>query len=297
MAGEFYRTWFLAARPWSFIMTAISVTVGSILGAEDGIFYWHLYVMTLIGVILIHGAANLLNDYYDVLHGVDSQEVGTARYRPHPLVEGKIRPRTVLIEAYIFLVAAIAIGAYLGLTRGWPVFAIGIAGILAGVFYTAPPFNYKYKALDEFSAFVMWGPLMVEGACFVQRKSFTAEAFWVSIPLGALVALVLLANNIRDTLDDRTHHIKTVPVVAGKGRSIGFFVVLVVLAYAAIVILSLSGFLPLWSLIVLMSFPLSFGLLKQVVQTFPIDADARTARMTTVFGVLLILSLVVERLL
>ncbi|MCK9274630.1 MAG: prenyltransferase [Syntrophales bacterium] len=297
MAEDFYRTWFLAMRPWSFIMTAISVTAGSILGAEGGVFYWHLYILTLLGIILIHGMANLLNDYYDVLHGIDTKEVGTAQYRPHPLVEGKIKPQAVLIQAVILLMIALLIGIYLTFTRGWPVFFIGITGILAGIFYTAPPFNYKYKALGEFSAFIMWGPLMVEGACYVQRMSFTLDAFWVSLPQGALVALVLLANNIRDNVHDRNHTIRTVPVLAGKEKSIGLFVALVVLAYVAIILLALLDPLPLWSLIVLLSFPLSFGLLKQVVSTFPIDADARTAQMTTAFGVLLIVSLVIERLL
>jgi 1,4-dihydroxy-2-naphthoate octaprenyltransferase len=37
-----YRNWFLASRPWSFTMTAISVSVGSALAALDGPFDWPL---------------------------------------------------------------------------------------------------------------------------------------------------------------------------------------------------------------------------------------------------------------
>ena len=85
-----YRNWFLASRPWSFTMTAISVSVGSTLGAIDGSFSWALYLVTLLGTILLHAATNLINDYYDVKTGVDTREVSTAQYRPHPLVEGKL---------------------------------------------------------------------------------------------------------------------------------------------------------------------------------------------------------------
>ena len=60
-----YRNWFLASRPWSFAMTAISVSVGSTLGAIDGSFSWALYLVTLFGTILLHAATNLINDYYD----------------------------------------------------------------------------------------------------------------------------------------------------------------------------------------------------------------------------------------
>ena len=42
-----------------------------------------------------------------------------------------------------------------------------IVGTAAGIGYTAPPLSYKYKALGEFSVFLMWGPLMVLGAYFV----------------------------------------------------------------------------------------------------------------------------------
>lgn len=38
---------------------------------------------------------------------------------------------------------------------------------------------------------------MVEGAYYVQRQQFSQEVFWISIPFGALVALVLLINNVR----------------------------------------------------------------------------------------------------
>ncbi len=87
-----YRDWILAARPWSFTMTAISVSVGGALAALDDAFSWPLYLLTLIGTILMHAASNLINDYDDVRHGVDDPKVPTARYRPHPLMEGRLTP-------------------------------------------------------------------------------------------------------------------------------------------------------------------------------------------------------------
>ena len=71
-------------------MSAISVSVGSALAAIYGDFSWFLYLAALIGTIFMHAATNLINDYYDVKSGVDTPEVATAQYRPHPLVEGKL---------------------------------------------------------------------------------------------------------------------------------------------------------------------------------------------------------------
>jgi 1,4-dihydroxy-2-naphthoate octaprenyltransferase len=289
-----YRNWFLASRPWSFTMTAISVSVGSALGAIDGDFSWAYYLTALFGTVLLHAATNLINDYYDVKSGVDTQEVLTAQYRPHPLVEGKLKAEQVRIFATILYALSICIGIYLAATRGWALLWIGLIGAFASLTYTAPPLKYKYSALGEISVFLMWGPLMVTGAYFVQRQTFNMNAFWISLPFGALVALVLLANNIRDINHDRNKGILTLAIVLGQRNGLWLYFILVVLAYLGIVLMSIFGPLYPWSLIVLLSTPLALRLLRQMMKQVPADADARTAQLDTAFGVLLVVSLVLE---
>ncbi len=289
-----YRNWYLASRPWSFTMTAISVSVGGALSAIDGSFSWALYLITLLGTILLHAATNLINDYYDVKSGVDTRDVSTAQYRPHPLVEGKLNAEQVRRAAYVLYGLSIAIGMYLAATRGWELLWIGLIGAFSSFTYTAPPLKYKYSALGELSVFIMWGPLMVAGAYFVQRQAFSMNAFWISLPFGVLVALVLLANNIRDIIHDRDKGILTLAIVLGRRKGLLLYATLVVLAYLGIILMSLFGPLYLWSLIVLLSVPLAFRLLNQMLKQVPADADARTAQLDTAFGVLLVISLVLE---
>ena len=287
-----YRNWFLASRPWSFTMTAISISVGAALGATDGNFSWTLYFITLLGTILLHAATNLINDYYDVKTGVDTVEASTAQYRPHPLVEGKLGAGQVRIAAYVLYIAAIFIGIYLTVTRGWVLLWIGMIGAFASLTYTAPPLKYKYSALGELSVFLMWGPLMVAGSYFVQRQVLSSNAFWISLPFGILVALVLLANNIRDINHDSGKGILTLAIVLGRSKSLMLYGILVAAAYLGIILMSLIGPLPLWSLIVLLSVPLAVRLLLLMMKQVPVDADARTAQLDTAFGVLLVISLV-----
>ena len=287
-----YRNWFLASRPWSFSMSAISVSVGSSLAAIYGDFSWFLYLAALIGTIFMHAATNLINDYYDVKSGVDTPEVATAQYRPHPLVEGKLEAGQVRTAAYILYGLSILIGIYLAATRGWALMWIGLIGAFASLTYTAPPLKYKYSALGEISVFLMWGPLMVAGAFFVQRQEFSVNAFWISLPFGVLVALVLLANNIRDIKHDHDKGILTLAIVLGQQKGILLYATLVVVAYLGIIWMSIFGPLYLWSLLVLASLPLALRLLKQMKERVPADADARTAQLDTAFGVLLVISLV-----
>jgi 1,4-dihydroxy-2-naphthoate octaprenyltransferase len=112
-----------------------------------------------------------------------------------------------------------------------------------------------------------------------------------------LVALVLLANNLRDRADDESRGIKTIPILLGWRKGMHLYAVLIILAYVAVVVMSLFGPLTLWSLIVLLSLPLSIHFLRQMRNNTPDDADAQTAKIDTAFGILLVVSLILERLL
>ncbi len=275
-------------------MTAISISVGSALAAIDGDFSWAYYLLTLVAGVFMHAATNLINDYYDVKSGVDFKGVSTGIYRPHPLLEDKLTSQQVMTEAIVLYAVATGIGLYLAASRGWPLLTIGMIGVFASITYTAPPFKYKYIALGELSVFLMWGPLMVSGSYFIQSQAFSSSAVFISIPFGILVALVLLANNIRDISHDRSKGIRTLPIIIGERNGLRLYSTLVMFAYAGIIGMSIAGPLYLWTLIVVLSLPLALKLIRQMMQKIPADADAQTAKLDTAFGILLVVSLVLE---
>nr|WP_232364632.1 1,4-dihydroxy-2-naphthoate octaprenyltransferase [Desulfosalsimonas propionicica] len=278
-------------------MTAISISVGGAVAAIDGPFSWTLFAVTLLGAVFLHAATNLINDYYDVQKGVDTVETATAQYRPHPLVEGKLRAKSVLAASCLLFAIGAGIGLWLAVERGWPILAIGVVGVLASLAYTAPPVSYKYIALGEFSVFLMWGPLMVEGTYYVQHQQFSAHALWISIPFGTIVALVLLANNLRDIAHDKSRCIRTIAIVLGAQKGFYLYFALIAAAYLSILVMILAGVLSWWSLMVFFSVPIAVSILRIMSEKIPKDADARTARLDTVFGVLLLISLIAEALL
>ena len=289
-----YKNWFLAMRPWSFTMSVISVSVGAALAATHGSFSWNLYIITAIAMIAIHGGVNLMNDFFDYRSGVDIDEAATTQYRPHPLVEGKIYPMPVLWVSIILYSLGIALGLYLTYLCGWEILWIGLIGVIAGILYTAPPLSYKYRAWGELSVFLMWGPLAVEAAYFIQARHLSWEAFWVSIPFGVLVALVLFANNLRDVVTDAKADVKNLAMLFGRNNGPIVYACMILAAFISIIIMSLVGPLEKWSLIVLLSLPVAFKLIKEMIREVPKDADARTAQLNTAFGILLVISLILE---
>lgn len=289
-----YKYWFLASRPWSFTMTFFSISVGAALAQNVADFSWILYFLTVIGGITGHAGTNLLNDYYDVQSGVDDPNSKTTKYRPHPVVEGKLEPKQVRNVSLGLLGVTLLITLILTAVCGLEIIIMGVIGVLFGYAYTAPPFKYKYFAVGEIAVFLVWGPLMIEGAYFVQAGHFALRPLALSIPFGVLVALVLLANNIRDMEEDATRGIKTIATVLGRASSMQLFKGLMVAAYASVALMALFGYVSHWALITLLSVPIARGLFKEMSGMPPDDADARTAKLDTAFGLLLVLSLAIS---
>ncbi|HUJ68988.1 MAG TPA: prenyltransferase [Syntrophorhabdales bacterium] len=286
---------FVATRPWSFAMSLISVAIATLVAAEDGPFLWGWFILVCVGIVCFHATANVLNDYFDTLHEVDQPDSPTARYRPQPILTGMFTPRQLLIEGGLLGSVTIAVGLILAFERALAVLWIGTAGFLASVFYTAGPVKYKYRAWGEVFVFLMWGPLMFEGAYVVQRQVLSLKAFVVSVPFGVLVALVLLANNIRDIAYDSRQRIKTVGIVLGHLRAVYLYAALIMAAYAYVVAEVLARVLSPWALLVLLSLPKAIGLVREVARKVPDEADALTAQLNTLFGLLLIAGLIMAR--
>jgi 1,4-dihydroxy-2-naphthoate polyprenyltransferase len=290
------KIWFLATRPWSFTMTAISVGVGGAVAALDGAFDVWLFLLTLVGAVCVHGATNLINDYFDYKSGVDRPGAPTTLYRPHPLVQGLISPQAVLwVSAGLYAIAAI-IGLALLALKGAGLLWFILLGAIASFFYTAGPIKYKYLALGELAVFLMWGPVIVGGTYFVQRGSLSPDAVLISVPFGLLVALVLLANNLRDIDYDRSAGIATLGTLLGQQKTRVLYQGLILLAYLATALLIALKILSPWGLLVFFSAPVAFRLIRTLQREIPNDADARTAQLDTLFGVWLIVGLILEKI-
>jgi len=288
------KKYIIATRPWSFTMSLLSVTVGMLLAAEEGPILWTWFAVTAIGITLFHAAANVINDYYDTLYKIDQPDSPTAKYRLHPILSGMLTPRQLLRQAIVLFALTFVIGITTALLRSYHVLWIGLVGLLTSFYYTAGPAKLKHRALGEFAAFMMWGPFMVEGAYAVQRQMLSLKALYLSIPFGILVALVLLANNMRDIDHDARQNVKTLGIILGIRGSYVLFAGLVVAAYASVLGMMMAGILSLWGLLIVLSLPSAWSLLKTFRQQIPDMADALTAKFDTVFGILLIAAILMQ---
>jgi 1,4-dihydroxy-2-naphthoate octaprenyltransferase len=285
-----------AVRPWSFSMTAVSVALGTLAAGGAGRIDWWLALAALAGTLCLHAATNLGNDYFDFQSGIDTAGTPSVLARRHPLVERTLEPLHVLAGAVGFWSAAVLIGFALSVLRGWVPGLLTVIGVLGGFFYSAGPLRLKGRALGELTAFIMWGPLMVLGAFYVQRATFSGSrhALLLSVMQGLWVALVLLANNLRDVEADAALGIRTPATLLGKKRAVALAAALAAGAYLLDAAAVGMGALQPWALLVFLSAPLSVMLLRSFSSRRGVagSAPAAAARAALVFGSLLVLSLV-----
>lgn len=282
------KKWFIATRPWSFVMTAISVSLAAVLAFRLKAFDLYLYLLTLTGLILFHAATNMLNDHFDVKNKVDKFDAPTSRYRSHPLLEGEVGSRSFLTATAILYGLVMLIAGLLTMIRGPLIMLLTLGGLLASVFYTASPIAFKYRALGEPVVFLVWGPLMVGGSYYAISGELSVTPLLASIPIGLLVFLVLLANNIRDIEYDKTVVKATIPILLGAAKSLTVYAVLLAVTYAITIILVLTRVLSIFGLAALLTAPIGIGLVKIFRKKVPDTADPMTAKLTLLFGLLLI---------
>lgn len=282
------NTWIIATRPWSLVMTFVSTCLAGILAYASGSFSIPIFTLIMVGLLIAHIAANMTNDWYDVKHGVDAN-APTSEYRPHPLLFGELDKNTykkVIISLYGI---GLSISLYLAWLRGVPVLIFSALGVILGVFYTADPVKLKYHSVGEVSVFLAYGPLMVGGAYYALTGVVSLYAMLASVPIGLLVSLVLLANNIRDREFDASVGISTLTTNKEEKQGVAYYKMLLSSAYVATIALILTGVLSPFSATIFLTTGEAYNIAKQFSEKLPLSSDQITAQLSLHFGVLLTL--------
>ncbi|HEX2221781.1 MAG TPA: LLM class flavin-dependent oxidoreductase, partial [Candidatus Limnocylindria bacterium] len=142
-------------RPFAYTASVIPVAAGGALAWADGRFDGGLFALALLGALLLHTGTNIVNEVYDVRRGIDTI---TSPRASHAILKGRMTEGAALRLAYAAFAAAVLVGAALIAFRGWPIALLGVIGLAGGYFYTAPPFEYKFRALGVPLVFLLMGP-------------------------------------------------------------------------------------------------------------------------------------------
>ena len=293
------KEWVAATRYWSFPVSSMPVIATFAYLFSKGMLplEWRsllVFVLSVLGVIVLHSAGNLLSDWADYRSGVDSEQA----YAVPNLVFGHFQPVEYLRMSIVLFVLGCLIGVGVVLLSGPAVLLVGVAGVLLTVLYSF----LKYHALGDLDIFIIFGILTVLGSTAAATGAIVWDALVLSVPLGIITVSVLHANNTVDIETDGAAGIKTFAMLLGAKASSILYRVYMVLPFLCIVVSVCVGwFHPLALICLIAAVPAwkNFAQAGQFAQK-GLDAmkglDQGSAQMQLVFSGLLSLGLLVAGL-
>ena len=236
------------AAPHTWVACLYSVLIGAALALnQNGGFSPLTFVMVLFAAFLLQSTANAFNDYYDFISGNDradnSDNPGDAI-----LVYNNINPKHVKVLGFCFMAVAIALGIY-PVYRGGPVvLLIGAIGCVLILTYSGGKKSVSHTPFGELAAFFGDGLevpavfLALAGTGFPDMWRglwpglLTGKVFFLAIPVALSPAMITMVNNICDIERDTIAGRRGVVILLGRPRARVFFLALICIWLAMIVV-------------------------------------------------------------
>jgi 1,4-dihydroxy-2-naphthoate polyprenyltransferase len=272
VAMDAVSKWLIVTRAAVFSMTFTSGLIGGLLavGSELAVNYWWL-VLSVIGLVVAHAANNMINDYFDLEEGVDTDEYVRALYAPHPILSGLLTKRQLATAILLVNLVDLAILLVLVAARGPLVAAFALGGLFISVFYVAPPLTLKRRGLGEPGVFVVWGPLMIGGTFYVATGALPGWVWVASLPYAILVTTVLFGKHIDKIIPDGERGVRTLPVILGETAAKRVAQALMIAFYPIVVGAALIGWIGPFVALVLLGIPRLLEVLRVYSQPRPAE--------------------------
>jgi 1,4-dihydroxy-2-naphthoate octaprenyltransferase len=234
------------ARVPFLLLPVTLVAVGAAAAAYEGHFSWLHTVLALIGLVSLHVAVNVLNEWSDMRTGIDLKTVRTPfSGGSGTLPAGAISSRATLL----FGLAAVSVGLGIGVWfLNWvgtplvPIVALGAVGVLGYTDFLAR------IGVGEVAAGLGLGGLPVIGTALVQDGVFGQAAIAAGIPATLMTFNLLLLNEFPDEEADRAGGRRNLVILLGRRPAALVYAAAALLTPASIVAAVALSVLPLVSL-------------------------------------------------
>lgn len=230
-------------RPKTLFLVLSSVILGLSLAKFDGYFDPFIATCTLACAILLQIGANIANDYYDGIEGIDDKRIGPLR-----VTASKLLPAHQVKKIFMLtLLLAFLVGIPLIMHGGQIIFLIGILSLAIAYGYAGGPFPLSHLPFGEALAFIFFGPIAVIFTYYLQAEQFSSLVLIASLGPGFLAASVMGINNYRDRDSDQEKDKLTLATLCSPfwARTIALSFIDLSLLVCIIVAFKLKSYYPL----------------------------------------------------
>ena len=283
--GKRFTTYMIATRPWSFSASFTPVLLGTALASTElNNFSLSVFLLTVLCVISVHCAGNLVNTFYDFRTGVDKETSDDKT-----LVLAFLKPDDVArLGAVSYGAGCVAFVALIFVSKACTEYlSILFFTGLSGSFLYTGSIGLKYHALGDIVIILIFGPVSVLFAFVVQTGVISWSPLFYSLPLVLNTEAILHGNNSRDCDEDAKAGILTVAIILGKCYSYVLYFVLLFLPYQIMVVLSVIK--SKYFLMPLFTVPFALALEEKFRKRDMTLLPQETAKLNLLFGLLYVI--------
>jgi 1,4-dihydroxy-2-naphthoate octaprenyltransferase len=136
-----------------------------------------------------------------------------------------------------------------------------------GFFYSGPPLRLSYRGLGELQTGLMFGPLLMGGVYYAACGKLDVSLYFISIPIGLLVANILYTHSIMDYEPDRKVGKMTLAVLLKSKKTMLFVLALFLFTSYFLVFYGVfARFLSPYYLLTALTLPMAVSLIYLMIQ-------------------------------
>ena len=235
------------ARAPFLLLPPTLVAAGAAAAAWEGAFSWARTVLAVIGLVALHMAVNILNEWSDMRTGIDLETERTPfSGGSGTLPAGDMSLKNALVFGLVCSAVGLVIGLWFLWKVGWILLPIVVAGAVAVLTYTDV---LARIGVGEMAAGFGLGAGPVIGAALVQGGGWSAAAAAASIPAFFMTFNLLFLNEFPDEKADRGGGRRNLVILLGRKPAAWIYAFAGLATPAALCVAVFLGVLPAFCLV------------------------------------------------
>ena len=229
MRENIFLFWLKNARCVALPQSMLPALTAICLAYPSPEFSWIFAALAVIGVAFGHLGINLWDDYFDykndyqnIRNRLNNSGIRARTAKYNYLISKEAGIRQLFFAASFFCGMALLLGMVIFAKRGVIILIISAITAFLGFGYSGRPFRFSYRGLGELVIALVFGPLLMSGVYLSAYGDFSTQLFFISIPVGLLVANVVYTHSVIDFEADKALNKKTLAVLLAEKNAVNF---------------------------------------------------------------------------
>jgi 1,4-dihydroxy-2-naphthoate octaprenyltransferase len=229
------KGWVQLSRPPFHLVGVLPFILGAVAAWQlYGVFHWPIFLLSVLAVVFIMLATYYAGEYYDFRVDQLSAQMERNIFSggTQILQQGLLPREHARIASYVALALAGAVGLILqfGFRTGPWTIPLGLVGMIAGFYYSTPPFRWVQRGIGELLIGFCYGWLPVATSFYLQVGRIDPLVHYLSLPIAFTIFNVILINEFPDYPADRMEGKRNLVVRLGRERAAYLYVAAAVAA-------------------------------------------------------------------